>query len=78
MMNPLQRALIEKAGNDHGFEYVLPGDEDGVNLASALHRAQARIVSKESGFELTFPSAGSSLLPIELARTLPTAAVPGE
>ena len=25
-MNPLQRALIEKAGHDNGFEYVLPGD----------------------------------------------------
>lgn len=77
-MNPLQRTLIEKAGTDHGFEYVLPGDEDGVNLASALHRAQVRILPEESGFALMFPSTGSHLLPIELARTLPTAAMPGE
>ncbi len=77
-MNPLQRALIEKAGNDHGFEYVLPSDEKGVHLASALHRVQVRIVSEESGFVLMFPSTGSHLLPIELARTLPTTAVSGE
>jgi hypothetical protein len=72
-MNPLQRTLIEKAGNDHGFEYVLPGNEDSVCLASALHRTQVCIVLEESGFELTFPSAGSNLLSIELTRTLPTA-----
>ena len=34
-MNPLQRALIEKAGHDNGFEYVLPGDAQHVALASA-------------------------------------------
>ncbi len=77
-MNPLPHALIEKASNDHGFEYVLPSDEDDVYLASALHRAQVRIVSEESGFALTFPSAGFRLLPIELARTLPTAVVPSD
>jgi len=76
-MNPLQRALIEKAGNDHGFEYVLPSNEEDVHLASALHRVQGRIVSEESGFDLMFPLAGSHLLPIELARTLLAAAMPG-
>ncbi len=77
-MNPLQRALIEKAGNDHGFEYVLLGDEEGVHLASALHRAQVRVVPEESRFALMFPSAGFRLLSIELAKTLPTAAMPGD
>ncbi len=77
-MNLLQRAPIEKAGNDHGFEYVLPSNEEDVYLASALHRVQVRIVPEDSGFELMFPLAGSHLLPIELARTLPTAAVLGE
>ena len=24
-MNPLQRALIEKVGHEHGFENILPG-----------------------------------------------------
>lgn len=30
-MNLLQRALIEKSGNDNGFEYVLAGAESAVN-----------------------------------------------
>ena len=34
-MHPLHRALIEKAGHDNGFEYVLPGDAQHVALASA-------------------------------------------
>ncbi len=77
-MNLLQRTLIEKAGNEHGFEYVPPGDEDGVHLASALRRVQVRIVSEESGVALMFPPAGFRLLPIELAGTLPAAAMPGD
>ena len=41
-MNPLQRALIEKAGHDNGFEYVLPGDAQHVVLASSRHPAPSR------------------------------------
>ena len=32
VMNPLQRALIEKAGHDNGFENVLPSSGMGVEL----------------------------------------------
>ena len=40
-MNPLDRALIEKTGNDNGFEHVLPDERDVVSLGSARHRAHA-------------------------------------
>jgi len=76
-MNPLQRALIEKTGNDHGFEYVLPADETAVHLASARHRAQVRIMPKEGRFALVFSSTGSGLLCAELARSFPAAARSG-
>ncbi|MEA3412525.1 MAG: HNH endonuclease [Pseudomonadota bacterium] len=72
-MNPLQRALIEKAGHDHGFEYILPGAEDAVRLASARHNAQVHIVPIEGGFDLTFSSSGQAQLIAELARSFPAA-----
>jgi putative restriction endonuclease len=50
-MNPLQRALIEKAGHDNGFEYVLPGDAQHAALASALHPARVRVTVAGQGFE---------------------------
>lgn len=75
-MNPLQRALIEKAGHDHGFEYVLPSDDGAVRLASALHRAQAVVIPRDRGFEMVFSSAGPHLLQAELARTYPAYALP--
>ncbi|KRA33536.1 restriction endonuclease [Rhodanobacter sp. Root627] len=75
-MNPLQRALIEKAGHDHGFEYVLPSDDGTVRLASALHRAQAVVTPRDHGFELVFSSAGPHLLQAELVRTFPASLLP--
>ncbi|MGD7036313.1 hypothetical protein [Methylotuvimicrobium buryatense] len=45
-MNSLERILIEKAGREHGFEYVLPVDDDAVCLGSARHRAQVRFTAK--------------------------------
>ena len=36
-MNPLQRTIIEKTGNDNGFEHVVASDLSGVTLASAHH-----------------------------------------
>ncbi len=41
MINSLQRAIIEKTGHDYGFEYVLPGTLEEVQLASARHRVRA-------------------------------------
>lgn len=67
-MNPLQRALIEKAGHDNGFEYVLPGDAQHAALASALHPARVRVTVTGLGFEAVIDS-GSATLAQELART---------
>lgn len=73
-MNPLQRTLIEKAGHDNGFEYVLPGDEHHVMLASARHPAQVAVTASEDKFEVAIQS-GSATLAQELARTFPNAGV---
>jgi len=70
-VNSLQRILLEKAGNDHGFEYVLPASDDTVNLASARHRAQACIGIQDGRFVLAFSSAAIGLLNAELARSFP-------
>lgn len=48
-MNPLQRALIEKIGHDHGFEHVLASDPGGVLLASARHATNAKVVAPPTG-----------------------------
>lgn len=66
-MNPLQRALIEKAGHDNGFEHVLPSAGDVVTLASARHRSQAMVTAFADGFEVHFQPATPALLP-ELLR----------
>lgn len=44
-MNSLQRALIEKAGHDNGFEHAASNDTR-IILASARHRAQIEIASE--------------------------------
>ena len=70
-MNPLQRALIEKAGHDNGFEYVLPGDAQHVALASARHPARVRVSVAGQGFEVAIDT-GSATLAQELARNFAT------
>lgn len=67
-MNPLQRALIEKAGHDNGFEHVLPADQHSVALASARHPAQVQVTMSALGFAVCIKS-GSATLAQELART---------
>lgn len=71
-MNHLQRALIEKAGHDNGFEYVLPSDGSHVELGSARHPAQVRVAILANGLGVTIQS-GSATLAQELARTYPRA-----
>ena len=66
-MSPLQRALIEKAGHDNGFEYVLPGDMGHVALASARHQVRVRVAVRGQGFEAYIDS-GSATLVQELGR----------
>ncbi|MGI9210917.1 MAG: HNH endonuclease [Methylococcaceae bacterium] len=71
-MNPLQRTLIEKVGNDNGFEHVVLSEPDSVVLASARHPNRA-IVSLEHGIYLVgFQTESPSLLP-ELHRSFPGA-----
>lgn len=67
-MNPLQRTLIEKAGHDNGFEYVLPSDGQHVGLGSARHPAQVTVTASEDGFRVAIKS-GATTLAQELART---------
>ena len=74
-MSPLQRALIEKAGHDNGFEYVLPGDMGHVALASARHQVRVRVAVRGQGFEAYIDS-GSATLVQELGRTF-VKSVPG-
>jgi putative restriction endonuclease len=73
-MNPLQRALIEKAGHDNGFEYVLPSGGLGVDLGSARHPAKVTVTASEDGFWASIQS-GSATLAQELARTFPVSNV---
>lgn len=70
-MNPLHRALIEKAGHDHGFEYVHSAEEESVSLASARHPAKVSVIYEPSQFVLSFTSPASELLHAELVRTFP-------
>ena len=70
-MNPLQRTIIEKTGNDNGFEHVVASDLSGVTLASA-HHANRVLVGLDSGaYQVRFQTSSSSLLP-ELQRSFPS------
>lgn len=48
-MNALERALIEKAGYEHGWELVIESSDNAVTLASARHPATARITGSTNG-----------------------------
>lgn len=74
-MNPLQRTLIEKVGNDNGFEHVLASDVSGVTLASARHTNRAVVGLERGVYQVRFQTVSPSLLP-ELLRSFPTALVP--
>jgi len=72
-MNALERALIEKASYDHGFENVL-GDApaDTVRMASVRHRAQVEVRLEQGAYALRILATQSSFAE-ELARSFPTA-----
>ena len=77
-MNMLQRALIEKAGHDNGFEYVLPAHSaECVLLASARHAAEVAVEVDEQGF-VAVVTKGSAMLPTELDRSFPGASLDGK
>jgi putative restriction endonuclease len=69
-MNILERALIEKAGREHGWENVLESNDDLVLLSSARHRGQTTIAenSVEGGWYVEMPRGALSR---ELDRSLP-------
>ncbi len=69
-MNPLQRTLIEKTGNDNGFEHVVVSDAGGVTLASARHANRALVGLDHGTYYVRFQTASPSLLP-ELLRSFP-------
>lgn len=70
-MNALQLALIEKCGNDNGFEHVLTSNTTGVTMASARHPARV-LVSIESNVYLAHFQSASATLCLELKRGYPT------
>jgi putative restriction endonuclease len=73
-MNPLQRTLIEKAGNDNGFEHVLDSEMNGVTLASARHPTRVLVGLENGAYQLRFQATSPTLLP-ELQRSFPQAGV---
>ena len=70
-MNAIQRSLIEKVGNDNGFEYVVSSDTECVRLASARHPNRALIRHSSGLYQVQFQTASPSLLP-ELRRSFPS------
>ena len=67
-MTPLKRALIEKAGHDHGFEHVLPAASGVVNLGSARHPAAVAVSLQPQGYAVAVVQ-GPATLPPELERS---------
>lgn len=69
-MNVLERALVEKAGREHGWENVVESIEARVVLGSARHRGRASVTAASggSGWQVAFPD---GRLVRELARSLP-------
>ena len=71
-MNPLQRSLIEKIGNDNGFEHVISSEPGRVTLASARHANRVLIALKNDTYHVIFQSKSPTFLP-ELQRSFPAA-----
>lgn len=71
-MNPLQVSLIEKAGNDNGFECVLVSGSSSVTLASARHSTRAMVSMEGDAYQVGFQVETPALLP-ELQRSFPQA-----
>lgn len=67
-MDILERALIEKAACENGWEHVLESEATAVVLASARHRAQGRVESAPAG-EGWLVTVSGALLQQELARS---------
>ena len=68
-MNPLHRAIIEKAGHNHGFEHLIQCPVDEVRMASSLHPVQVEVQIVQDRFRATFN--GTNHLVTELQRQFP-------
>lgn len=75
-MNTLERALIEKAGAEHGWENVLESTEAGVVLSSARHRGRAAIRKQVGGVGWRIELPGK-LMQQELGRSFPAQLLAG-
>ena len=73
-MNPLQRTIIEKTGNDNGFEYVVASDASCVTLASASHANRALVGLDGGAYHVHFETHSQPLMS-ELLRSFPAAQV---
>lgn len=72
-MNALERALIEKAGYDNGFENMLAdAPSDAVRMASARHRAQVEVRLEHAAYVLRILATLTNFAD-ELARSFPSA-----
>ena len=69
-MDALKRTLIEKEGNENGWELVVKSTESEVMLASARHRAQVRVTQPQKSWLVKVPT---GLICQELTRTFPDA-----
>jgi predicted restriction endonuclease len=69
-MNTLERVLVEKAGQENGWEYIVETNGRLVRLASARHASQATIrkAETESPWEITV---SGDLVNKELKRSFP-------
>lgn len=67
-MTSLKRALIEKAGHDHGFEHTVSETSTAVTLGSARHPAKAEVSCAQQGYAMALVQ-GPATLPSELARS---------
>jgi hypothetical protein len=74
-MNALQRALVEKAGHDNGWEVTLAKSADSVTLGSSQHEGTVRVSCPVDGlsFECLFPD---QIARSELTRSFPALAQP--
>lgn len=70
-MNLLQRSLIEKIGNDNGFEHVVASEAGGVTLASARHPNRVWLDEDAGVYHVRFQAHSPSLL-TELQRSFPS------
>jgi putative restriction endonuclease len=67
-MTPLKRALIEKAGHDHGFEHTVSATGAAVTLGSARHPARVAVSLLQQGYAVTLVQGPPTLQP-ELERS---------